>query len=181
MEAGDNTRIKSGKSYNLARYQGINLKILFICTHNRCRSIICEAITNHISGGRLEAYSAGSQPAGQVHPLSLKYLQNTGFPTDALKSESWDAYANKNIDVAVTLCDSAAEESCPLWMGDTAKVHWGLSDPSKINGSEAEKESAFINLIEEVSSRIQKLLALDFDNLSSAELELALKKIAESH
>lgn len=154
------------------------MNILFICTHNRCRSIICEAITNRFSDGRLKAFSAGSQPAGEVHPLSLKYLTKRGYSTGGLKSESWDAYSDKDIDVAITVCDSAANESCPLWMGDTTKVHWGLSDPSKVDGTDAEIETAFMQLIDKIESRIQMLLTLNLESLSSDELQQATMKIA---
>lgn len=155
------------------------MNILFICTHNRCRSIICEAITNHLSNGRIKAFSAGSQPAGKVHPLSLKHLQQYGIATDLLKSESWDAYDKIRIDIAITVCDSAAGESCPLWMGKTIKVHWGLSDPSKVEGSEEEISEAFKALIKLVELRIHKLMQIDFDQMNNNELQAQLKKIAE--
>ena len=155
------------------------MNILFICTHNRCRSIICEAITNALSKGRIKAYSAGSHPAEEVHPLSLKYLEKRGYPTDGLISESWGAYSGKHIDIAITVCDSAANESCPLWMGNTPKAHWGLSDPSKIEGTEAEIEAAFVELIEKVELRIQMLLKLDLESLSPNRLQKALLQIAE--
>lgn len=158
---------------------GFILNILFICTHNRCRSIICEAIANQMSDGRLRAFSAGSQPAGEVHPLSLKYLENRAYTTNGLISESWNSYADKNIDLAVTVCDSAASESCPLWMGKATKAHWGLSDPSKVEGTEAEIEIAFLQLMDKVESRIQKLLALDLEHLSSGELQQVMTQIAE--
>jgi arsenate reductase (thioredoxin) len=157
------------------------LNILYICTHNRCRSAICESITNKLSGGRVQAYSAGSQPAGEIHPLTLKFLEKRGFPTADLKSESWDKYSDKDIDVAITVCDSAASESCPLWMGDTLKLHWGLKDPSKVKGSEAEIEAAFMRLIDLVQLRIEQLMELDLENLEPEELSLALMLIAEDH
>src|SRR5690606_26454161 len=118
------------------------MKILYICTHNRCRSILSEAITNHLAKGKLKAFSAGSQPAGQVHSLSLKYLAEKGISIDGLKSQSWDDFAVEQPDIVVTVCDSAAAETCPVWFDDTVKVHWGLPDPSKLPGSEAEVRSA---------------------------------------
>ena len=157
------------------------MNILYICTHNRCRSAICESITNKLSGGRVQAYSAGSQPAGEIHPLTLKFLEKRGFPTADLQSESWDKYFDKVIDVAITVCDSAASESCPLWMGDTLKLHWGLKDPSKVKGSEAEIEAAFMRLIDLVQLRIEQLMELDLENLEPEELSLALMLIAEDH
>jgi arsenate reductase len=156
------------------------LNILFICTHNRCRSAICEAITNHLSDGRLQAFSAGSQPAGQLHPLTIRYLEKRGISTLGLKSESWDVYFDKNIDVAITVCDSAAAEGCPLWMGDTLRVHWGVSDPSKLedSSSEAEIEKAFGELMDKVESRIRQVLKLDLDNLSRASIEQQFQELA---
>lgn len=127
----------------------------------------------------MRAYSAGSQPAGQIHPLTLKFLDKRGFPTAELESESWDRYFDKDIDLAITVCDSAASESCPLWMGDTSKLHWGLKDPSKVEGTEIEVEAAFMRLIDQVSLRIERLLELDLDNLSPTELSTALIRIAE--
>ena len=106
------------------------MKLLFICTHNRCRSILAEAITNHVSDGRIVAVSAGSAPQGEVHPMSLKYLDEHGVSLEGLSSQSWDDYENFSPDAILTLCDSAAQESCPVWFDHSVQVHWGLSDPS---------------------------------------------------
>lgn len=151
------------------------MKILFICTHNRCRSILSEAITNHLAKGRITAYSAGSQPAGEVHPLSLKYLQQRGISSDGLKSQSWDEFESISPDVVITVCDSAANESCPIWFGDTVKVHWGLTDPSKLEGTEAELEAAFYAVMDIIEARVGKLLALDLNQLSRSELQTQLQ------
>ena len=105
--------------------------ILFVCTHNRCRSILCEAIVGQRGGDLLKASSAGSQPEGRVHPLTLKYLVEANYSTQALASKSWDALADDPPDLVVTVCDSAAGEACPLWLGDAARMHWPLQDPSK--------------------------------------------------
>ena len=98
------------------------MKVLYICTHNRCRSILSEAITNHFSEGKIMAKSAGSQPVGEVHPLSIKYLQEAGIATDGLRSQSWDEFEAFAPDLVVTVCDSAAGEACPLWFGKSLKV-----------------------------------------------------------
>lgn len=150
------------------------MKVLYICTHNRCRSILSEAITNHLSGGRIVAKSAGSQPAGEVHPLSLKYLREAGISVDGLQSQSWDDLQGFAPDLVVTVCDSAAGESCPLWFGSTLKVHWGLSDPSKLEGSDAELANAFKEAIQEISRRVEQLLALDVDVNDKDALKSAL-------
>src|SRR5690606_7807080 len=100
------------------------MKILYICTHNRCRSILSEAITNHLAKGKLKAFSAGSQPVGQVHPWTLKSLRERGIPTEGLRSKSWDEFDDLQADVVIAVCDAAAGEACPLWMGTAVKVHW---------------------------------------------------------
>lgn len=155
------------------------MKVLFICTHNRCRSIISEAITNHLADGKVTAFSAGSQPAGEVHPLSLKYLQERGISTEGLRSQSWDDFESVSPDVVITVCDSAANESCPVWFGDTIKVHWGLPDPSKLEGTEAEVKAAFYSVMDRIEKRVQKMLALDVDNMSRDQLRESLVRIAE--
>lgn len=133
------------------------MKILYICTHNRCRSILLEAISNQRAKGEIIARSAGSQPEGAVHPLTLKYLAEAGIATDGLKSESWDEYADFAPDVVMTVCDSAAGESCPLWFGHSIKLHWGLQDPSKQGGSEEELAQAFRQTIRTVEQRVDTL------------------------
>lgn len=153
------------------------MKILYICTHNRCRSILSEAITNQIAGDVITAKSAGSQPAGVVHPLSLKYLKQTGYATDHLQSQSWDDFENFKPDLVVTVCDSAAGEACPLYFSTSLKVHWGLSDPSKIEGDETQIEQAFLDCIDEIEQRVQKLKNIAIQNLSKAELKLALAEL----
>ena len=153
-------------------------KFLFICTHNRCRSILSEAISNHLAKGKILAYSAGSQPAGQVHPLSIKYLDEKGIPTEGLKSQSWDDFELVEPDVVITVCDSAANEQCPVWFGNCIKAHWGLPDPSKLEGSEEEVKKAFFVVMATIESRIQQVLALNLDEMSDSELQNSLNKIA---
>ncbi|MCA9914873.1 MAG: arsenate reductase ArsC [Anaerolineae bacterium] len=135
------------------------LKLLFICTHNRCRSILAEAITNHFGQGHLLAASAGSQPAGQVHPSSLRYLEERGRATRNLKSQSWDELEAFEPDVVITVCDSAANEVCPVWFGQCLKVHWGLPDPSRLSGNENDIRDAFYNVMATLEARIQRLLS----------------------
>ncbi|MGH1470778.1 MAG: arsenate reductase ArsC [Cellvibrionaceae bacterium] len=155
------------------------MKILFICTHNRCRSILAEAMTNHVGKGVIEAKSAGSQPAGKVHPLSLKYLAEKGLDTSTLQSQSWDEFEKDNFDVVITVCDSAAQEQCPLWIGNSLKVHWGLSDPSKIEGSEEKIIEAFNHTISVFEKRAKKMLSIDFSSISEQDLKTRLTEIAE--
>lgn len=153
------------------------MKILYICTHNRCRSILSEAITNSLAGDRIQAKSAGSQPAGEVHPLSLKYLTQTGHSTEGLKSESWDNFEGFHPDLVITVCDSAAGESCPVYFGNSLKIHWGLTDPSKHKGTEAEVEQAFLNCIDNITARVHKLNELAEQNLDKPSLKSALAAI----
>jgi len=150
------------------------VKILYICTHNRCRSILSEAITNQVANGVIDARSAGSQPAGEVHPLSLRYLAQRGYRTKGLQSQSWDAFEDFAPDLVVTVCDSAAGEACPLYLGKSVKVHWGLSDPSKIEGSEAELEQAFMACIDEIEHRVDQLIELAKDRPSPESLRAGL-------
>lgn len=146
------------------------MKLLFICTHNRCRSILAEAITNHLSDGSIEARSAGSQPAGAVHPLTLKYLAEAGISTAGLKSQSWDEHEDFAADVVITVCDSAAGEPCPVWFGSSVKVHWGLPDPSRIEGTEADIKAAFDAVMQTLENRIKALLALGSDSIPKEKL-----------
>ncbi len=136
------------------------MKILYICTHNRCRSILSEAITNQRAGAQLEARSAGSQPAGEVHPLSLKYLAEAGVPTQGLKSQSWDDFEDFEPDVVITLCDSAAGEACPVWFGKAIKLHWGLSDPSRGGNDDDATAEAFRQTIALIEARVDQLQQL---------------------
>lgn len=153
------------------------MKVLYICTHNRCRSILSEAITNHVAGDRMEAKSAGSQPVGEVHPLSIKYLQEAGISVDGLQSQSWDEFEAFSPDLVVTVCDSAAGESCPVWFGKSVKVHWGLADPSKLDGSEEEKADAFRQTIDIISKRVTQLADVKFS--STEELREAVEKLID--
>lgn len=156
------------------------MKILYICTHNRCRSILSEAISNQRAEGLLDARSAGSQPAGEVHPLSLRYLAQRAYRTEGLQSQSWDAFEDFAPDLVVTVCDSAAGEACPLYFGKSVKVHWGLSDPSKIEGSEAELEQAFMACIDEIERRVDQLIELAKDQPSPESLRAALTALGAS-
>lgn len=149
------------------------MKILYVCTHNRCRSILCEAITN-AAPGALEARSAGSQPVGEVHPLSLKYLAERGYRTDGLKSQSWDEFEDYAPDLVVTVCDSAAGESCPVYFGKSLKVHWGLEDPSKLEGSDEDKATAFHQTMNIIEQRVKSLTELAEQSLPTDALKEAL-------
>jgi arsenate reductase len=153
------------------------MKVLYICTHNRCRSILSEAITNHFTDGKLIAKSAGSQPVGEVHPLSIQYLQESGIATEGLCSQSWDDFEQFAPDLVVTVCDSAADETCPVWFGKSLKVHWGLADPSKLQGSEAHIAEAFRATIEQIKQRVEQLVNLDVDVKDKVAFKAALANL----
>jgi arsenate reductase len=153
--------------------------LLFICTHNRCRSILCEALARHLGGRRIGAYSAGSQPGGAVHPDTLKHLRRRAIDTSGLRSESWDVYADLAPDAVITVCDRASGEQCPLWLGRSVKVHWGLPDPSSIEGPEDLRSAAFDAVIDTIDRRLRRLLTLDPEALSGDALRVALERIAE--
>ena len=131
--------------------------LLFICTHNRCRSVLAEAIANARFDGVFRAFSAGSQPAGEIHPLTLKFLAARGLPTGGLSSQSWDDFADQEFDLVVTVCDSAANEACPLWMSEAPRAHWGMRDPSRATGNDAEIESAFFDVMDALESQLTAL------------------------
>lgn len=133
------------------------MKILYICTHNRCRSILSEAITRQLAGGLIEARSAGSSPVGAVHPLSLRYLSARGYAIANLHSQSWNDFAQFAPDLVITVCDAAAAETCPMWFEECLQLHWGLSDPSKCTGSAEVIESAFNRCIDAIEARVHKL------------------------
>lgn len=120
--------------------------VLFICTHNSARSILAEALLNHFGGGRFRGHSAGSSPSGKVHPLALATLERMHVPTTGLRSKSWSEFAAPGapeMDFVFTVCDSAAGEVCPVWPGHPMRAHWGLPDPSAVQGAPEEAERAF--------------------------------------
>ena len=131
--------------------------LLFICTHNRCRSVLAEVIANTRFEGFFRAFSAGSQPAGEIHPLTLKFLAARGLPTEDLSSQSWDDFADHEFDLVVTVCDSAANEACPLWMTDAPRAHWGMPDPSRVTGDDVAIESAFFEVMDALESQLAAL------------------------
>lgn len=154
------------------------MKLLYICTHNRCRSILSEAITRRRAAEVIDARSAGSQPAGEVHPLTLKFLSAAGYPIDELCSQSWDDFEAWSPDVVVTVCDRAAGEPCPLYFGCALKVHWGLADPSALAGSDELVADAFAATIREIERRVDTLQVIatrprdDWQSLLTAASQL---------
>lgn len=153
------------------------LNLLVLCTGNSARSILLESILNHTSNGRIAAYSAGSNPTGKVHPYALKLLASLGHDTSGARSKSWDEFAGRSapvMDVVITVCGSAASETCPLWPGTPIRSHWGIDDPA---GCTEDCDVAFQTAYDILNSRAQNLLALPFETLTSAVLETELGKI----
>jgi protein-tyrosine-phosphatase len=138
--------------------------ILILCTGNSCRSILAEAVFNHLAPPGWRAMSAGSKPTGFVHPRSLALLQREGISTEGLHSKSWDNLP-ETPDVVITVCASAAGETCPAYLGPAIRAHWGVEDPAKATGSEAEIEAAFEQAYRILRRRIEALLALPLDEI----------------
>ena len=134
-------------------------KILVLCTGNSCRSVMAEALFNHLGKGRFTAVSAGSDPVGAVHPQSLETLSRHGIPFDAPRSKSWDEFAGQAFDYVVTVCDAAAAESCPVFLGKAEKRHWSTPDPAKAEGTEAEINAAFDQAFDMLKNRITEFVA----------------------
>jgi arsenate reductase len=159
------------------------LNILFLCTGNSARSILAEALTNHLGRGRVKAYSAGSFPKGTPHPFALELLEQKGIEVGALRSKSWNEFAQPDspaVDLVITVCDQAAGELCPIWPGRPAKGHWGIPDPAAVVGSEPEQRAAFLRAYELLQGRIAALLVLPLESMAPAEIQTQLREIAEA-
>ncbi len=132
--------------------------VLFLCTGNSCRSILAEVILNHLGKDQFNAYSAGSFPTGQVNPDSLKVLEKHGFSSENLSSQSWHDFSHITFDIVITVCDNAAGEICPLYLGQALKAHWGIADPDKVVGKN--RKAAFEKAFKQMKNRINKMLEL---------------------
>ena len=131
---------------------------LVLCTGNSCRSIMAESLINHLGAGSYTAVSAGSSPAGYVHPKSLETLRRNGIDSPAPRSKSWDEFTNCEFDLVITVCDQAANEACPLFLGEYEKLHWSIPDPAEAEGSESEIDTAFDKAYQMLRERIEKEL-----------------------
>ncbi|WP_339538639.1 arsenate reductase ArsC [Pseudomonas sp. RA_15y_Pfl2_54] len=153
------------------------MRVLFMCTANSCRSILSEAMLNHLAPSTHEAVSSGSFPKGQVLPRSLSTLQQAGISIDGLYSKGNDAFEDHLPDIVITVCDKAAGESCPVYFGPALKAHWGLEDPSDVAGDDATVEAAFRSTLGRIERRCQAFLDLPFDRLNRDELKRELDRI----
>jgi arsenate reductase len=154
--------------------------VLFLCTGNSARSILSEATLRALGGDRFVAYSAGSRPTGTVNPAAVRILQAHGISTAGLASKSWDVYAGDTappFDLVVTVCDSAANETCPVFFGDFLRVHWGLPDPASVRGTDAVIDAAFETTWQVIHDRVAALVALPIATLPLTELANQLHDI----
>ena len=154
------------------------MRVLFMCTANSCRSILSEAMFNHLAPQGFQAISAGSFPRGQVLPRSLMTLQEAGIGIDGLNSKGNDAFEDNPPDIVITVCDKAAAEACPVYFGPAIKAHWGLADPSEVKGDEASVTAAFHATLAHIETRCRAFLALPFARLEPAALKRELDRIS---
>ncbi len=156
--------------------------VLFLCTGNSARSIIAEAIMNHVGQDRFKAYSAGSRPSGEVHPFTLDLLRHLNLNTDLARSKSWDEFAvagAPKMDFVFTVCDNAANESCPVWPGQPMSAHWGVPDPVAAEGTEAEKRLVFSEAYRILNRRISIFTALPLASIDRLSLQKKLDDIGQ--
>jgi len=161
------------------------LNVLFLCTHNSARSILAEALLNHLGKGRFQAFSAGSSPRAnqQPHPLGLETLRKAGVSTDDLSSKSWDVFAAPDaphMDLVITVCDNAAGEVCPYWPGQPATAHWGYADPSEGQGSDDDKRAAFTQTLHQIRRRLELFINLPQASLRGMALQEQARALARA-
>ena len=156
--------------------------VLFLCTHNSARSILAEAIINHLGRGRFRGFSAGSSPKSAPNPLALKTLAELGIPVATPRSKSWDEFAQQDapvMDLIFTVCDNAAGEACPVWLGHPTTAHWGVEDPSEHPGNDAEKLRKFHDVAKILKRRIDLLMQLPIEKLERLALKCELDEIGQ--
>jgi arsenate reductase (thioredoxin) len=154
--------------------------VLFLCTGNSARSILAESILRKEGRGRFRAFSAGSHPKGGVNPFALKVLESYNYPTEALRSKSWDEFAAPGaptMDFVFTVCDTAAAETCPVWPGQPMTTHWGIEDPAVVDGTDIQKEAAFVLAARYLRNRITIFINLPIKSLDKLSLNARLREI----
>jgi len=160
--------------------------VLILCTHNSARSVLAEAMLNHLAqraGADVRGHSAGSTPSGRINPFALEALANAGIDTSGFRSKSWDEFAVPGapaMDLIITVCDSAAKETCPYWPGNPVKVHWGYPDPSNAPGGDEGKRTAFELTRQAIGYRMLQLLQLPIESMDDAALQRALVNLYRS-
>ncbi len=161
------------------------LNVLFLCTHNSARSILAEALLNHLGKGRFKAFSAGSSPREnqQPNPLALEALKHSGVSVEGLCSKSWDVFAKAdapNMDLVITVCDNAAGEVCPYWPGQPATAHWGYADPSEAAGSVADQRQAFLQTLHLIRKRLEIFINLPLASLQRQAIEKTARDLTHT-
>lgn len=159
------------------------LNVLFLCTHNSARSVIAESVMNRLGSGKFRGFSAGSMPSGRVHPYAFELLERLNYPTSELRSKSWHEFAKPEapkLDFVFTVCDNAANETCPIWPGQPISAHWGLPDPSAAEGTEAERRFAFADTHRMLYQRIGIFTNLPLASLDSLALKRELDAIGKA-
>jgi arsenate reductase len=156
---------------------------LFLCTGNSARSILAEAILERLGDGRIRAFSAGSHPAGKVHPLTVEVLREHGHDVARFRSKSWEEFETPGapaLDLILTVCDRAAAEACPIWPGNPTTAHWGLSDPAVFEGTDEDRLALFRRTYADIEHRIERLMKLPIESLDREELARSLNEIGGS-
>jgi arsenate reductase len=154
--------------------------VLFLCTGNSARSIMAEALLNYWGQGRFRAWSAGSKPKGEVHPLTVEVLDRSHLPTDGVRSTSWSEFSGPNapkLDFVFTVCGNAANEQCPYWPGQPVSAHWGVDDPAAAKGPKEEQLRAFTRALRELDARIKLFVSLPLESLDKLGLQEKLEAI----
>jgi len=157
--------------------------VLFLCTGNSARSLMAEALLNHSATGRFHAFSAGSHPRGEVHPIAMDTLRRAHIPVEGLRSKSWDEFAEPGapqFDFVFTVCDRAAQEVCPLWPGQPMTAHWGIEDPAAVDGPLELRERAFNTAFREIDARLKIFTSLRLDALDALSLQRHLDAIGRT-
>ncbi len=157
--------------------------VLFLCTGNSARSILAESILRKDGGGRFHSFSAGSIPKGAVHPLALSTLQRLNYPAEGVRSKSWLEFAAPDapvMDFVFTVCDNAAGETCPVWPGRPMTAHWGIEDPAAVEGTDLEKQAAFMTSFRYLKNRIRAFVNLPLRSIDELSLDTKLREIGRS-
>jgi arsenate reductase len=156
--------------------------VLFLCTGNSARSILGEALINHLGNGRFRGFSAGSTPKGKVHPRTLEVIEEAGMSTERLRSKAWDEFAEPDapaMDFIFTVCDNAAGEPCPIWPGHPATAHWGIEDPAAVVGTPVQEQAAFRNALSYLQNRITAFMSLPIGSMDRLALASRLREIGD--
>lgn len=157
------------------------INVLFLCTHNSARSIIAEILLNTLGRGKFTGFSAGSSPKTEINPIAKEIAAEMRYDNKKLYSKSWDEFSKPNspkMHVIITVCDSAANEACPVWLGHPATAHWGFSDPSKVEGSYIDKKRAFVSVMNGLRNRLDIFSSLPLEKLDHLSVQAELRKLA---